>query len=248
MGCLKLEHCFFEKTAQRKIVRGKKNTQWFISVDPLQFDYPELTPFQYCANNPIKYIDPDGRDWKTPEDQTKANQLISQATTIRDTKQLSLNELSNVEKPKKWQIEKKEELRQEIGYLNEGIANLTEMSNDKDQTYHFKEISSGTFSIGEGGVRKMNDGVMNIEYTNNAMAWHESVHIGDYRKDPSGWSFTKEGYLGTNDQKLFNQSETKAYRSQYSFDNKSLMYQNGALVTKLSDVRTWMQFHGYDKK
>jgi RHS repeat-associated protein len=33
----------------------------FVSVDPLQFEYPGLTPYAYCENNPIKYIDPDGR-------------------------------------------------------------------------------------------------------------------------------------------------------------------------------------------
>ena len=32
----------------------------FISVDPLQFKYPELTPFQYASNRPISGTDLDG--------------------------------------------------------------------------------------------------------------------------------------------------------------------------------------------
>ncbi|WP_320019763.1 RHS repeat-associated core domain-containing protein [Labilibaculum manganireducens] len=32
----------------------------FVSVDPLQFDYPHYTPFQYAGNKPITYIDLDG--------------------------------------------------------------------------------------------------------------------------------------------------------------------------------------------
>jgi RHS repeat-associated protein len=32
----------------------------FVSVDPLQFKYPELTPFQYASNCPVSYIDLDG--------------------------------------------------------------------------------------------------------------------------------------------------------------------------------------------
>lgn len=32
----------------------------FVSVDPLQFDYPNYTPFQYAGNKPITYIDLDG--------------------------------------------------------------------------------------------------------------------------------------------------------------------------------------------
>jgi len=34
----------------------------FISVDPLQFKYPELTPFQYASNAPISNIDLDGAE------------------------------------------------------------------------------------------------------------------------------------------------------------------------------------------
>ena len=34
----------------------------FISRDPLFEKYPTFSPYAYCANNPVKYIDPDGRD------------------------------------------------------------------------------------------------------------------------------------------------------------------------------------------
>jgi hypothetical protein len=32
----------------------------FVSVDSLQFKYPNYTPYAYCGNNPINKIDPDG--------------------------------------------------------------------------------------------------------------------------------------------------------------------------------------------
>ena len=34
----------------------------YLSVDPLSDKYPSLSPYVYCANNPIKCIDPDGRE------------------------------------------------------------------------------------------------------------------------------------------------------------------------------------------
>ncbi|MCT4638329.1 MAG: RHS repeat-associated core domain-containing protein [Bacteroidales bacterium] len=34
----------------------------FVSVDPLAGKYLEWSPYVYCADNPIKYIDPDGRE------------------------------------------------------------------------------------------------------------------------------------------------------------------------------------------
>lgn len=38
------------------------NFKW-LSVDPLASKHPDYTPYGFCANNPIRYIDPDGRDW-----------------------------------------------------------------------------------------------------------------------------------------------------------------------------------------
>ena len=33
----------------------------WLSVDPLSDKYPNLTPYAYCANNPVIFVDPDGR-------------------------------------------------------------------------------------------------------------------------------------------------------------------------------------------
>ena len=37
-------------------------TGW-LSVDPMADKYPGLSPYNYCAWNPVKLVDPDGRDW-----------------------------------------------------------------------------------------------------------------------------------------------------------------------------------------
>ena len=39
----------------------------FVSVDPLQFEYPHYTPYQYAGNKPITFIDLDGLEEFKPE-------------------------------------------------------------------------------------------------------------------------------------------------------------------------------------
>ena len=38
-------------------------TMW-LSVDPMADKYPSLSPYVYCAWNPVKLVDPDGKNWK----------------------------------------------------------------------------------------------------------------------------------------------------------------------------------------
>lgn len=41
-------------------------TMW-LSVDPLADKYPSMSPYNYCAGNPVKLVDPDGNDWYETE-------------------------------------------------------------------------------------------------------------------------------------------------------------------------------------
>lgn len=35
----------------------------WLSVDPMSDKYPSMSPYMYCAGNPIKFVDPDGRSY-----------------------------------------------------------------------------------------------------------------------------------------------------------------------------------------
>ncbi|OAE90529.1 hypothetical protein SU65_12390 [Flavobacterium psychrophilum] len=41
-------------------------TSLWLNVDPLAKNYPNISPYAYVANNPLRYIDPDGREIVIP--------------------------------------------------------------------------------------------------------------------------------------------------------------------------------------
>ena len=49
----------------------------FLSLDPLAEKYPSISPYAYCAGNPVRYIDPDGRKFNV------ATKNISYQTKFR---------------------------------------------------------------------------------------------------------------------------------------------------------------------
>ena len=55
-------------------------TMW-LSVDPMADKYPGISPYAYCAWNPVKLIDPDGKEWDpsalTQEQQNKLNNSVT---------------------------------------------------------------------------------------------------------------------------------------------------------------------------
>ena len=47
-------------------------TGW-LSVDPMADKYPNISPYAYCAWNPMKLVDPDGREFWIANNQVSKN-------------------------------------------------------------------------------------------------------------------------------------------------------------------------------
>ena len=65
MGCFKLS--YYQTYSNRKVlysdcVLEPKTAQMWLSVDPMSDKYPSMSPYNYCANNPVILVDPDGED------------------------------------------------------------------------------------------------------------------------------------------------------------------------------------------
>ena len=77
------------------------------SIDPKSDKYPGISPYSYCADNPVKLVDPDGRDWydidkyghvaKNTEKQNESNEydVIYSTSTGRQIS-LPLGTITNV--------------------------------------------------------------------------------------------------------------------------------------------------------
>ncbi len=51
-------------------------TMW-LSVDPMVDKYPSISPYAYCAWNPVKLVDPNGEDWYEYTDNTTGEKKIA---------------------------------------------------------------------------------------------------------------------------------------------------------------------------
>ncbi len=49
----------------------------FLSVDPMSDKYPSISPYAYCAWNPVKLVDPDGKAVRAADKQSKSNIIHS---------------------------------------------------------------------------------------------------------------------------------------------------------------------------
>jgi RHS repeat-associated protein len=63
----------------------------FTAVDPLASKYPGLSPYVYCANNPMKFVDPDGRqildeERKSQEERQETDQMNPQVVINQNDK------------------------------------------------------------------------------------------------------------------------------------------------------------------
>ena len=96
-------------------------TMW-LSVDPMADKYPSISPYAYCAWNPVKLVDPDGRDFDPEskamiadfENRTVERKKSAQTERERNEIQQALDELA---------ILKKSDQMYHIEYGNTGSYN-----------------------------------------------------------------------------------------------------------------------------
>jgi len=95
-------------------------TMW-LSVDPMADKYPSISPYAYCAWNPVKLVDPDGKMWKDSTD-------AKVATEIRSSVMQRISDIESSINSCQQQIDKR---RAKGKNVDEQLFQLSELQNQK---------------------------------------------------------------------------------------------------------------------
>ncbi len=122
----------------------------WLSVDPMADKYPSLSPYNYCAWNPVKLVDPDGREIHIVGDK----QYQARVTSL-------LNQLANSGLAGKYLVYKAMKSKNTFTFIQpRENSDLPEHEvshcgkNNEMSAILFDAYSSGNFDEANGGVEK----------------------------------------------------------------------------------------------
>ena len=180
----------------------------WLSVDPMSDKYPSLSPYVYCANNPIKLVDPNGMEID-PESMQAWNSLKADILKRKDFLEVfaSINKFSGGVL-----------FQKEAFCYNSICETLNSMDNIEisDQKYRLEKKEGNT-----GSVSLNDDWSLTINYCNTANFVHELTHCAQFERGEIGF---QEGGGSKAYTDIYD--EISAYTAQFAYDPSTISRYN----------------------
>ena len=172
-------------------------TMW-LSVDPLADKYPNISPYAYCAWNPIKLVDPDGREFDPATEEKYIKPYENEVKT-------RMNEIDRRRGTTKWndkydaQYQEYEKILTEIDDLRKDQDNVYSIRTDESSDAKNKLVYKGEREDGKRSIQinlKKRAGMSSIA--------HELKHAYQYYEGRLGFILDPSGkHVSSNDCKFF---------------------------------------------
>ena len=188
----------------------------WLSVDPMWEKYAGMSPYNYCMGNPVKMVDPDGKDITEGEElasniekQVKAKmteRIESRNAKIRQLNQLNQKKRTN-DKIESQKLNLQNGINKDQAYIDEYNAMLTDIDDMRksNKKFRLKLIGSGR-KDNNVSFLSSDQTEFDIMFTNDIGDMvHECRHGGDIARG----TLTKDSYK--KDKSSF---ELSAYRAQ----------------------------------
>jgi RHS repeat-associated protein len=202
----------------------------WLGVDPLAEKYPSLSSYVFTGNNPVIFVDPDGKAFVTPKDYetaARARSLVNNVIKEYEKDNASFSKkIDKINANKIWSAEKKaskirdfqqliktNEIHIEI--LNDVVKGIDEMeTSDIEFTFKGSNLNPNFISVNENGI-------VTIPFGNDANLIHEIVHGVQIASGRIGIEGKQLVFYPPNGLSPLG-AEVEAYKAQFSFDRNSM--------------------------
>jgi RHS repeat-associated protein len=181
-------------------------------IDPLAGKYESWSPYIYCLNNPIIFVDPDGRS-VDPASQKDWDKQKKALTDRRDELQSQLNAMNQA------MADGVENLESSISFVTQRVTSLNGSLGDLKTLEDSKQVYSLNSGAGEvaGSSYDSKTGNIIIGFSNTANFVHEVKHGAQFESGDIAFDSKTGNQYGVDVG-----DEVAGYKAQYAYDPASV--------------------------